>query len=650
MLFVELALIRWTGSNIYDLSHFTNFVLLGSFLGIGIGFLRSGSQLNLFPWAPFALSVLVLFVLAFPAGIDSNGDQLIFIGGAPSGLPIWISLPVIFVAVAGAMATIGEGVARAFVQFEPLEAYSLDILGSLLGIGAFTALSFAGAPPIAWGVVAVAALFALSQRRPRHIQIAAALAMLAVLGVESTRPGLSWSPYSKIRTATMTVSGVQVVQISANGIPHQLIVPASADQRIPGNLHRAIYDQMTRVPDNVLIIGSGAGHDTAVALADGAKHIDAVEIDPRIDQIGRELNPDQPDADPRVTVHIEDGRAFLTRTNQRYDLVILALTDSVTLLGGQGSLRLESYLFTDEAVRAARDHLKPGGVFAEFNYYRERWLVDRLAAGLDGAYRQAPCVVSVGTQGHLALLSVSSDPGALKCPSRWQPVAVDGVFATDDHPFPYLRKPEVPGFYILTLLLILLLSLGLVRVSAGPLRPMLAYGDLFLMGAAFLLLETKNVVQFALLFGTTWLVNALVFAGILGSVYLAVQLARRVALPPAPVLYVGLFVSLAVAWAIPQESLLRLDAPQRFVAAVVVAFTPIFFANLVFAERFKEVGSSTVAFAANLVGAVVGGCLEYGALITGYRAMLFLIAAIYIGAFALHATRGTPGRMPRISV
>ena len=41
------------------------------------------------------------------------------------------------------------------------------------------------------------------------------------------------------------------------------------------------------------------------------------------------------------------------------------------------------------------------------------------------------------------------------------------------------------------------------------------YADLFFMGAAFLLLETKNVVQFALLFGTTWLVNALVFAGVL---------------------------------------------------------------------------------------------------------------------------------------
>ena len=58
MLFVELALIRWTGSNVVYLSYFSNFVLLGSFLGIGIGFLRSRSHSPLFPWAAPALAFL----------------------------------------------------------------------------------------------------------------------------------------------------------------------------------------------------------------------------------------------------------------------------------------------------------------------------------------------------------------------------------------------------------------------------------------------------------------------------------------------------------------------------------------------------------------------------------------------------------------
>jgi hypothetical protein len=119
MLFVELALIRWTGSNVVFLSYFSNFVLLGSFLGIGIGFLRGKARRNLFPYAPVALTVLVGLVLMFPVQIDRQGSDLIFFGGFNmTGLPVWITLPVIFVLVATVLALIAEGVARTFVEFE----------------------------------------------------------------------------------------------------------------------------------------------------------------------------------------------------------------------------------------------------------------------------------------------------------------------------------------------------------------------------------------------------------------------------------------------------------------------------------------------------------------------------------------------------
>src|SRR6476660_6272083 len=64
MLFVELALIRWTSSNNLYLVHLTNFVLLASFLGIGLGFLRAQATRDLFPLAPVLLAALVGFVLA----------------------------------------------------------------------------------------------------------------------------------------------------------------------------------------------------------------------------------------------------------------------------------------------------------------------------------------------------------------------------------------------------------------------------------------------------------------------------------------------------------------------------------------------------------------------------------------------------------
>ncbi|MEY2465105.1 MAG: hypothetical protein QOH64_3243, partial [Acidimicrobiaceae bacterium] len=144
---------------------------------------------------------------------------------------------------------------------------------------------------------------------------------------------------------------------------------------------------------------------------------------------------------------------------------------------------------------------------------------------------------------------------------------------------------------------------------------------------------------FALLFGTTWFVNSLVFAGVLLSVYLAIEVARHVTLPHPRRLYPVLLGLLALAWAVPQDSLLSLAPVPRFCAAVALAFAPIFVANLVFAQRFREVGSATTAFAANLLGAIVGGMIEYVALITGYRFLLIVVGGLYALAF-LASPRG----------
>jgi len=205
--------------------------------------------------------------------------------------------------------------------------------------------------------------------------------------------------------------------------------------------------------------------------------------------------------------------------------------------------------------------------------------------------------------------------------------------ARDDYPFLYLRTRSIPGFYLLTLGLILAAALVGVRTAGAPFRQMRPYVDLFFMGCAFLLLETKNVVQFALLFGTTWFVNALVFGGILLAVLAAVEVARRLPAQRPALLYAAVAVSLAVAWAVPQHDLLRLTWELRLPAAIALAFAPVFCANLLFAERFKDVASSTVAFGANLLGAMVGGLLEYSALLIGYRALLLVTAGLYACAF-----------------
>src|SRR5436190_5037140 len=97
MLFVELVLIRWAGAYVVYLSYFANFILLGSFLGIGIGFLRASRPPDLFRWSPLGLAFFLAALKAFPATIDRTGSDLVYFGIQQHGLPVWIMLPFVFV-------------------------------------------------------------------------------------------------------------------------------------------------------------------------------------------------------------------------------------------------------------------------------------------------------------------------------------------------------------------------------------------------------------------------------------------------------------------------------------------------------------------------------------------------------------------------
>src|SRR6185369_3335812 len=121
MLFLELALIRWLGSNIVHLSYFSNFVLLGSFLGIGLGFLIARRSWSVLPWTPVLLAVLVIATYLAPVTIDRAGDQIIYFTSlSTSGPPAWAVLPLIFIFVAAILAGPAEVVGRCFGSLRPL--------------------------------------------------------------------------------------------------------------------------------------------------------------------------------------------------------------------------------------------------------------------------------------------------------------------------------------------------------------------------------------------------------------------------------------------------------------------------------------------------------------------------------------------------
>ncbi len=222
MLLVELALIRWTAANNVYLASATNFVLLASFLGIGLGFLNARSQRDFMRWTPLTFLALVGFVLTFPVILQS-----LSVGQRPYGglggmfaLPRPVSLGVIFVLSVAVMAGFGQAVSRLFIRFEPLRAYRLDILGSIGGIAVFSALAFLQLPPLAWAVIAAGGLAVLLGRGARWWQFVAIGAVVVLLGMDSFAPHEQWSPYYKLSVQHRGTTA-PALYVTANNVPYQ---------------------------------------------------------------------------------------------------------------------------------------------------------------------------------------------------------------------------------------------------------------------------------------------------------------------------------------------------------------------------------------------------------------------------------------------
>lgn len=660
LLFVELLLIRWIPANVIYVGYFSNFVLIASFLGIGLGILL-GRARPMLPVSPFALLLfgVVVLVLRAQLNIQIDPEDQVFFGleYSTSADTNFLVLPLIMALVVALMTTLALPLGSLLRSLPPLRAYGIDIVGSLAGIVAFGLLSAIGLEPIVWFTVAsvLIALSALGRGITAWsaLPAAAMIGVLVLVGAQASGPDL-WSPYYRISTydddgralSARSGSPDQPVHLHVNGIGLQSL----GNVADPGGfvLHRQLYRWLPdREFDRVLIIGAGTGNDVALALSMGVQHIDAVEIDPVIARIGRDFQPDRPYDDPRVSVHIDDGRAFLRRSTDRYDLIVFALTDSLTLVTSTANVRLESFLFTEESFRAARDHLSEDGVFVMYNAYRQPWLVAKLQGMAATVFGHEPLLWLPGTSRAV----IAAGPGVVRAVAQGQVAdevdelpTVDGsppTFATDDWPFLYLRNPGIAPYYLAALGVLLAFALVAVAAASRVTRMPLRRGfspHFFVLGIAFLLLETRSLVTFSLLFGTTWSVNALVFFAILLSVLVAIGISARFPLRrPAP-LYAGLFGTLALAWLLPPEQLL-LDPPAlRYALAAGLAFAPIIFANLVFAHSFRDTPAADMAFASNLLGAMVGGALEYVALLSGYRSLLLIVAGLYVLAY-LFASR-----------
>jgi len=708
LLFFELTCIRWFGSTVIFLTFFTNLVLMACFLGMSVGCLAAARKPDYLQGVlPLTLLAVVLALGVLWAyrhferltiAVDSRpSPQQVFFGTETRAVdpahfvvPIEAVAGVFFTLVALAFVGLGQALGRAFDALpERVSAYTINVLGSLTGIVAFAAASYLRAPPLAWFAVSSGLVFVLLGRRTM-IQLVALVAILLILGVSAYVEDWStltvWSPYSKVQYDPVRR------MIDVNNIGHQgmlRIEEAGPAYSLPYLMNR---DAGGPPFQDVLIVGAGSGNDVQAALMNGVRHVDAVEIDPVLTEIGQAYHPNHPYRDSRVAVHFDDGRSFVRKTNRLYDLVIYAVVDSLALHSGYSSLRLESFLFTEQAFRDVRARLKPGGVFALYNFYRRGWVVGRLAALVEKVFGSEALVISLPYQEritaeeaqgmHITFLLVgrSEDSPVTAIRKRlaadrfyervlynqsiqgyspsppvlggtratdWQrigPAVVEaagiGPLPTDDWPFLYLRDRGIPALNVRGMALVAALSL-LILLGFAPVRSIRPNGQMFFLGAGFMLLETKGVVQMALLFGATWFVNSIVFAAVLVMILVSslyVLAARPRSLRPY---YTLLFASLVFSAFVPLNAFLALPEAAKTFVSCSLTFAPIAFAGVIFAASFRDSDRPDVDFGSNIGGVILGGLCEYLSLVVGFSSLVLLALGFY-ALSALFLKRRTP--------
>jgi SAM-dependent methyltransferase len=697
VLFLELACIRWFAAYVVFLQFFTNVVLIASFLGMSCGCLAARQPRDWLGYFPFialgtviaALAIFALYHYWSGLSIDVGGQaspQEVFFGTehrnpdvAQFVVPIEAVAAVFFVLIALMFVGLGQVLGRAFDSYpNRVIGYTLNIGGSLAGIVGFSAISFLQAPPVVWFFMSCAGIAYLLHQVGSFTKLKALALVALVLGlgvpidwfypIHETR----WSPYY------MVDHNVVAGGITVNRIGHQGMVPFTSAGSSYSLIHLLQQHSGGAPFRDVVVIGAGSGNDLAHALRFGASQIDAVEIDPVIQDIGRNYHPDHPYQDARVIPHLDDGRHFLRTTDHKYDLVIYALVDSLILHSGYANIRLESYLFTQQAFNDIKRVLKPDGIFVMYNYFRQGWIVERIAAMAERTFGCAPLVLSLPYEENLR---TSSPAGFMTiiagCNSRitdafvqhknfWldtvpvRNLDVDGftlrpetmapdqqrnlerispttlihdggnvLSTSDDWPFLYLRGKLIPDLTIRSMIILGLLGVGMVYLFL-PKGRIAINGRMFFLGAAFMLLETRAVVQMALLFGSTWLVNSAVFFTVLILILLANLYVLKVQRVRVFWHYAGLLIFLTAGVVIPIDVFLSGGILWRYAAPCFLALGPMFFAGVVFARSFRDASNPDLAFGSNIAGSVLGGLAESFSILLGFQNLLLLAMLFYL--------------------
>src|SRR5437762_1920541 len=249
------------------LSYFTNFILLASFLGLGVGILSARRKLPLGPRTfPLLLLFAAILIAAAKFELHIGSAGVLYYGAGESGTAPAenaLVLPAAFLLVSLLFVCIGRPLGVLLAQVTPpLRAYAVDIGGSLAGIAAFFLLSLTGQPPLVWFGGLCALVLVLVPLRVRDLLLACLPLAAALYVANAIGAGFWWSPYYKIGLTPIEDHPDSYV-LTVNNVGHQTLL--TVDAREP--FYRVPYELFgENAFQRALIIGAGSGSDTAVAL------------------------------------------------------------------------------------------------------------------------------------------------------------------------------------------------------------------------------------------------------------------------------------------------------------------------------------------------------------------------------------------------
>jgi hypothetical protein len=695
-LFLELMLIRWVPSTVRLVAYYANLMLLSSFLGLGVGALLARRRWRAFGWFPVLLAIDVGFLrLSSHEVMPGSAGEYRFYGPESMGSAVLI-LAAIFCLNALLFVPLGQEIGALFHRLRTLRAYAWDLTGSLCGtlcLGMFSYLYFS--PAIGMAVVVIVYLALVPWRRWLWTVPLFTLVLLAVM-----RPGdhaTLWSPYYCI---TIKDAGVRLDQLSqmrsrldppiytvnVNRDFYQRHGTLDARRYTPGQplaktvaaLREQYLLPYSLAPSHkrVAVMGAGGGMDVEGALLSGSEHVDAVEIDPVLVDLSRCLSSSAVYDDARVTVHVNDARAFLRSATPGYDMVVFGHLDSQALFSHMASIRLDGFTYTVESMRTAYGLLNDDGVLVISFAVGPEWLARKVVEMVrEGTGKEPITYMDIPEEtgkesttypvvpkergreptrfmrgGHVVVCASKGQlenvreriGGFVRVRLAGNSAGEHGFDApTDDWPYLYLRTKGVPRDYLVVIAVLLGLS-ALVLLPLRGLRWKASDGHFFFLGMGFLLLETKSISDCSLYFGATWVVTTLVVAGVLlmvlGANWMAMGL-KRFSLS----LYAPLFAVLATLYLVPHDWVLSLPLAARLAWVLLAVPFPIFFAGLIFSTTFRDVGDPSGLLGTNLLGAMAGGFCEYLGMAVGNQNLTLIVILAYAASLVCQIRgRGTP--------